>query len=241
MKITIKIFTLIFATTLLITSCTNGIEYEKVPESIQNEVGLKGDKLVGVVARELFKGNVYQVAWDKYIDIILENRVGDKYHAGSTFENTTTQSISIMGKMVAPGESMFVKNTMEAKYEQGAPEDSVYVVHVFADAKAIYTTPNAGHLFDESTFSAAPVKPTFLNPKDGKFQKAVLPTDIKRLIVNLFLNDEIACYVLPVDGAPVLGKPADYSKPHRYIVENENDRQEKGRRRRLYEVRVLVL
>ena len=241
MKITIKIFTLIFAATLSITSCTNGIEYEEVPESIQNDVSLKGDKLAGVVARELFKGNVYQVAWNKYVDIILENSVGNKYHAGSTFENTTTQSVSIMGKEVAPGESLFVKNTMVTKYEQGAPEDSVYIVYTFADAKAIYTTPNAGHLFDESTFSTSPAKPTFLNPKDGKYQKVVLPTDIKRLVVNLYLNDEMACYVLPVDGAPILGNPADYSKPHRYIVENENDRPGKGRRQRLYEIRVQLL
>ena len=55
------------------------------------------------------------------------------------------------------------------------------------------------------------------------------------------MKDEMACYVKSVDGAPELGKPGDFSVPRRYIVENENDRPGKGKRQRLYEVRVQLL
>lgn len=225
----------------LMASCTKGIEFEEVPMDIQEEVGLDESKVADVTAREVFKDNVYQVAWDKYVEMLLDCAVGTNYQAGANYTNKTSSPVTIMGKEVAPGESMFVKNTVEAVYEAGAPEDSVYVVHIFAKSTANYKTPNKGHLFVESTFANTPVKPELVDPTDGKAQEIKLPVDIKRLIVGLYLKDDIACYVKRVGDAPELGKPADYSVPHRYIVENENDRPGKGRRQRLYEVRVQLL
>lgn len=225
----------------VIASCTKGIEFEEVPMSIQEEVRLDESKVADVTARELFKDNVYQVNWDKYVEMLLENAVGKNYQSGIDYKNTTSSPVTIMDKVIAPGESMFVKNTIEAVYESGAPEDSVYIVHIFASATANYKTPNKGHLFVESTFANAPVKPELVNPTDGKAQEIKLPVDIKRLIIGLYLKDEMACYVKCVDGAPELGKPGDYGVPRRYIVENENNRPGKGRRQRLYEVRVQLL
>ncbi|WP_293711232.1 hypothetical protein [uncultured Parabacteroides sp.] len=225
----------------VMASCTKGIELEEVPVSIQEEVGLDESKVADVTAREVFKDNVYQVNWDKYVEMLLESAVGKNFQNGVNYKNTTSSPVTIMGKSVAPGESMFVKNTVEAVYESGAPEDSVYVVHIFASDTANYKTPNKGHLFVESTFTNAPVKPVLVNPTDGKAQEIKLPVDIKRLIIGLYMKDEVACYIKRVGDAPELGKPADYSVPHRYIVENENNRPGKGKRQRLYEVRVQLL
>ena len=225
----------------LMASCTKGIEFEEVPMDIQEEVGLDEEVVAQVTARELFKENVYQVAWDKYVEMLLDCTIGTDYQAGVNYKNTTSSPVTIMGKVLEPGASMLVRNTIEAVYEVGAPEDAVYVVHIFAKATANYKTPNKGHLFVESTFANTPVKPVLVNPTDGKAQEIKLPVDIKRLIIGLYLKDDMACYVKRVGDAPELGKPADYSVPHRYIVENENDRPGKGRRQRLYEVRVQLL
>lgn len=240
MKILSKIvaFVLCF---VVITSCTKGIELEEVPVSIQEEVGLDEAKVADVMSRELFKENIYQVAWDKYVQMILDCSIGTDYQSGKEYQNTTSSVMNIMGQEVAPGESVFVRNTIEAVYEAGAPEDSVYVLHLFASSVADYKTPNKGHLFVESTFSNTAVKPTLINPVDGKSQEISMPVDIKKLIVAFYLKDEMACYVKSVDGAPELGKPGDFSVPRRYIVENENDRPGKGKRQRLYEVRVQLL
>lgn len=226
---------------LATAGCTNGLEFEEVPQSIQNQVGLDESKVADVIARELFKGKVYQVNWDKYVDIILESTVGKDYQAGKDFTNKTAAPITIMGKMLAPNEKMFVRNTIESVYEAGAPEDSVSVVHIFAEATAKYKTPNKGHLFVESTFANDAVKPVLITPEDGKSQEITLPADIKKLVLGLYLADEIACSVKSVGNAPVLGTPGDYSKPCRYLVENENDRPGKGKRQRLYEIRVQLL
>lgn len=240
MKAISKIVSFALCASVMI-SCTRGIEYEEVPMSIQEEVGLDESKVADVTARELFKENVYQVDWDKYVEMLLDCSVGKNYQAGKDYTNTTSSPVSIMGQEVAPGESLFVRNTIKAVYESGAPEDSVYVVYLFASATANYKTPNKGHLFVESTFANAPAKPTLINSVDGRAQEITLPVDIKRLIVGLYMKDEKACYIKCVDNAPELGKPGDYSVPHRYIVENENNRPGKGKRQRLYEVRVQLL
>ena len=112
---------------------------------------------------------------------------------GFNYKNTTSSPVTIMGKVLEPGASMLVRNTIEAVYEVGAPEDSVYVVHIFAKATANYKTPNKGHLFVESTFANTPVKPVLVNPTDGKAQEIKLPVDIKRLIIGLYLKDDMAC------------------------------------------------
>lgn len=240
MKVFNKIMSLALAVSAM-TGCTNGLEFEEVPQSVQNQVGLDETKVADVISRELFKNKVYQVNWDKYVDIILECTVGKNYQAGTNFTNKTAEPISIMGKVLAPNEKMFVRNRVESVYEAGAPEDSVYVVHVFAAATAKYKTPNKGHVFVESAFTNDPVKPVLISPEGGKSEEITLPTDIKRLVLGLYLADEMACYINPVNGAPQLGTPGDYSKPCRYLVENENDRPGKGKRQRLYEIRVQLL
>lgn len=235
-----KIAALALCTSLL-ASCTNGIDLEEVPVSIQEEVGLDESKVADVNARELFKNNVFQVDWNKYVEMILTSVIGKDFQAGKEYANTTASPVSIMGQEVAPGKSLFVKNTVKAMYEAGAPEDSVYVVYLFAVPTANYKTPNKGHLFVESTFANAPAKPVLISPTDGKAQEIILPVDIKRVIVALYLKDEMACYIKPVNGSPELGKPGDFSVPRRYLVENENNRPGKGKRQRLYEVRVQLL
>lgn len=239
MKIKTKIGVL-FSSVLLGIGCTANLEFEEVPMEIQEQVGLDA-KCTDIIARELFKDNVYQVDWNKYVQLICDNVVGGTYQAGTNYTNSSSLPVTIMGKVVAPGKTIFVKNTIEAVYESGAPEDSVYIVHAFASAKATYKTPNKGHLFVESTFANAPVKPVFVKPVDGKSQEINMPVNINKLVVGLVLKDENACYVLRVNDAPELGKPGDYSKPRRYIVENENNRPGLGKRQRLYEIRVQLL
>lgn len=210
MKILNKIALFSFVTASL-TACTKGIEYEEVPMEIQNEVGLDltgPTKGANVSARELFLGKVWEVNY------------GGKY-------------VDLL-RTVDAKKSVLVSSV----YEAGAPEDSVYVVNITVSDSVVYETPNKGYLFDQSKFAGEAVQPLFIDPVEGRSTKIKLPVDLKRLVVGIVLKNDKACYVNRVGDAPELGIPSDFTTPHRYIVENENDRNGLGKRQRLYEIRI---
>ena len=238
----IKKYLLLTLSVISFVSCQKGLVFEEVPESIYNEVGLKAN--YGVVsARELFKDNIFQVNYNKYTSMILTVDLSKAYAGSTEYTNNTTEAVSILGETVAPGSSITLKNDLTIVDDANAPEGKRYIVTFFTSSTVQYKTPNIGHLFVESTFSNATVKPVFIEPVEpGKSQTIQLPVNAKQLIVGLSLTDDRACKVTPVNGAPQLGIPGDYSKPQQYLVTNVNERPDgQGKRSRLYEIQVQIL
>lgn len=224
-------------------SCQKGLVFEEIPEIVYNEVGLKGT--FGIVsARELFKQNIAQVNFNNQLtDMVLTVDIAKAFANETKYTNTTTENVEILGQTVAPGSSINLKNNLSIVDDASAPEGKRYVVTFFVDKSVRYTTPNKGHLFIESTFANAAVKPILIDPiEPGKSQTIQLPVNTKQLVVGLSLTDDRACKVTSVDGAPQLGIPGDFSEPRLYLVTNVNERPNgQGKRARLYEIKVQVL
>ena len=233
-------------TCLLLASCTKGLVYDEVPESVYLDVNL-GSGLGKIRVRELFINKVWQVNYnngqgqwlDKYIGA---SQISQSYQDGKDYVNNTGSDVTIMGEVVKPGETMYVKNTLEEVADTSAPDGKKYIIHMFSPAKATYTTPNKGHLFVESAFASESVKPTMVNPVDGKSQSIILPVRQEALVIEFILSNQSACRVEPVGDAPVLGTPADYSSPHQYMVVNTAYRPSGvPQTKRLYELKVQLL
>ena len=231
---------------LSLTNCTQGIEYDEVPESVYTELGL-GNGLSKIRVRELFEDKVWQVNHNNGKGQWLENaifmtQISQAYQDGKNYVNNTTANITIMGQVLLPGETMFVKNTLEEVVDASAPEGKKYIIHLFSPNKARYTTPNKGHLFVESAFSEDAVKPIMVDPIDGKSQSIILPVRQEALVVEFILANDNACKVSPVDGAPALGTPGDFTVPQKYMVTNYAYRPSGvPEYKRLYEVQVQLL
>ncbi|MDO5570957.1 MAG: hypothetical protein Q4F97_05770 [Bacteroidales bacterium] len=194
------------------TSCESGIEFEEVPESVYNEVGLSSNPAL-VEARELMKGKVCQIYYNgqPYVDYIARKR------------------------------EIEVSETLTEVDDANAPEGKLYRLTIEVPAKVTYSSPNKGNIFVASKFSSDAVVPEFSDPFTDSgvsgFMSATYPTDLSRLVLLLNLADYNACSVKPQNGAPTLGEPGDYSKPQQYIVINENKRPDgSGQRKRLYEL-----
>ena len=62
------------------------------------------------------------------------------------------------------------------------------------------------------------------------------------LVLEFIMADIYACKVEPVDGAPALGTPGDYTKPQKYLVTNTTFRPDGvPEYSRLYEIQVHLL
>ena len=97
-------------------------------------------------------------------------------------------------------------------------------------------------MFVESAFSGDPVQPVMVDPVDGKSQSIILPVRQDALVVEFILANDSACRVDPVDGAPKLGTPGDYTLPQQYMVTNYAYRPDGvPQYKRLYEVQVQLL
>lgn len=227
-------------------SCTQGIEYDEVPESVYTELGL-GNGLCKIRVRELFEDKVWQTNYNngkgQWLEkAIFMTQISQGYQDGKNYVNNTEASVTIMGNVVKPGDTIFVQNTLEEVADASAPEGKKYIIHLFSPKTAQYSTPNKGHLFVESAFSGDPVKPILVDPIEGQSQSIILPVRQDALVVEFILANDNACRVDPVDGAPALGTPGDYTIPQKYIVTNYAYRPAGVPEfKRLYEVKVQLL
>lgn len=224
---------------LLLNSCQAGLEYEEVPESIYSDVNLAGN-LCNIKARELFEDQIFAPSWNKWVPNYISTVTIGNYQSEKEWTNTTSASVTVNGVAVAPGNKIKLKNSLTTEALASAPGGTLHVVNLFADSKATYSTSNKGYLFDASKFSGdftlvAPVV-------DGRSEKVILPVRKNEVIVELLLSQEYNCKVYPQDNAPEMGKPGDFTQPHKYLVINES-RLPKGveRAQRLYEVRITFL
>lgn len=238
----------IFCTALLV-SCQAGLEYEEVPESVYNNVDLTSN-YCNVQARELFKDKIYVVnheSWGPEYPMYVENyistvTIGNYQGNGKDYTNLTSSPVTILGQVVQPGETVTVKNTMEIVDEATAPEGKLYVLNIFADAAAIYKTYNKGYRFEAAKFAGEAVQPIMIDPVDGRSEQIILPVKPKEVVVGMLLSDNYACVVTPQEGSPELGKPGDFTTPHRYMVTNTTRRPDgQPARERLYEIRIQFL
>ncbi|MDE6179730.1 MAG: hypothetical protein K2G02_01075 [Phocaeicola sp.] len=245
-----KIKSILTAATLCLTllaSCNSGIEYNEVPESVYSNVNL-GSGLAKIRVRELFNNKVWQVNHNDGKGQWLENylaqtQLSQDYQDGKDYTNNTGSAITIMGKTLNPGETMYVKNTLEVVDDSNAPDGKKYIAHLFSPTKATYSTPNKGHLFMESAFANEAIKPVFVDEVEkGKSQYIVYPVRQDALVIEFILEDPYACRVERVNGAPALGTPGDYTVPQQYMVINTAFRPKGAPEyRRLYEIRVQLL
>lgn len=245
-----KIKSILAAATLCLTflaSCNSGIEYNEVPESVYSELGL-GTGLGKIRTRELFVNKVWQVNHNdgkgQWLETFLaQAEANADYRDGKDYTNNTGAPVTIMGQTLNPGETMFVQNTLEEVDDSSAPEGKKYIAHMFCSTKVRYSTPNKGHLFMESAFAGETIKPVFVDEvEEGQSQYIIYPVRQEALVIELILNDQNACVVEPVNGAPALGTPGDYTVPQQYMVINRAYRPEGAPEyRRLYEIQVQLL
>lgn len=228
-----------------LTGCQSGLIEDEVPESVYTNVNL-GSGLAKIRVRDLFTNQIWQVNHNDGKGQWLENwlaqsLISEEYQSGKSYTNNTGMNITILGKVLKPGETMSVKNTLEVVDDSSAPGGKKYIVYVFSPTKVKYTTPNKGHLFVASAFEGKDVK--FVEEvQTGKYRSAILPVRQNLLVVEFIMEDIYANRVEPVNGAPALGTPGDYTKPQQYMVINTAFRpKDVPQTRRLYEIRVQLL
>lgn len=234
-----------------LVSCQKGLVYEEVPENIYNNVNL-ATSYFNIQSRELFQNKIYIVnhedwgpEYPTYVENYIYTATIGNYQGenGATYKNNTTSSVTIEGQIVQPGESITVKNKMSIVDDATAPEGKLYVINMYADALATYKTYNKNHKFEFAKFAGDPVQPIMISPDaDNRSEQIKLPVRPTEVIVVMLLDDARACEVTPIDGAPELGKPGDYSVPRKYLVTNTSRRPDGApAKQRLYEVRITYL
>lgn len=219
------------------TSCESGLTYMDVPESVYTETRVS---TYTVKARELFEDKIYGVNWNQWVpDYISTVVIGGSSEL--TWVNKTGQNYTLVdGTVVAPDEEVKLKGQIIEENNNEAPDGKLYVMQTYALSKVTYSTPNKGFVFDASKFSG---DFELINPdENGRSQQVKLPVRPNEIIVEFSLVDANACDVEPVDNAPKLGVPGDFTTPRRYLVKNIT-RRPGGvpQAQRLYEVRVTFL
>lgn len=245
-----KIKSILFAITLGITTlsgCQSGIVWDEVPESVYSNLNM-GTGLVRNRPRELFANKVWQVNHNdgkgQWLDNYIARSLIDAFETGMEYTNNTSSNVTILNKVLTPGEKMLVKNTLEIVDDSSAPEGKKYIAHMFTFDKVKYHTPNKGHLFVKTAFDNEAVKPyAFVEEiQPGMFRYVVMPVKQKEMVLEFIMEDIYACKVDPINGAPKLGTPGDFTKPQQYLVTNTAIRPDGAPEyKRLYEVQVHML
>lgn len=220
------------------TSCQSGLTYEEVPESYYTDVNLSS---CTVLSRYLFEDCIYAKNFGTYTTYISQSSFG----AEREWTNESGSSYTLAdGSVVAPGEKVVLKSgvaNMTTRDDNNAPEGKIYVMTYYVPKTVTYTTANKGYLFDQSKL---PSGFKCEEPTDGMSEKATAAVDIKQLVVTMQTKQWYgdACTFTPVNGAPKLGAPGDYSEPRQYLVKN-NMRRPAGvpQSMRIYEIRIVVL
>ncbi|WFE86891.1 MULTISPECIES: DUF5018-related domain-containing protein [Parabacteroides] len=251
-----KLKNIVLALTLGLTSlsgCQSGIVWDEVPESAYSELGL-GSGYMRNRPRELFKNKVWQINYGtsgQWLDYFLAKSYIPAFLGETEYTNVTEGNITILGKTLAPGEKTMVKNTLEIVDDSSAPEGKKYIIHLFSYDKVGYGTPNKGHAFIKSAFDSESVKPyayiekiesESAGAKEDMFRYVVMPVKQHEMVLEFIWANSYSCTVEPVNGAPQLGTPGDYTKPQQYLVKNIAIRPDGvPQAQRLYEVQVHLL
>lgn len=218
------------------SGCTAGLTYEEAPESVYSEVGASK---FDVKARELFTDKIYAVNWNKWAENYIDTRLIGSSDVFDWTNRTGAPYTLPDGTVVEAGETVKIKGSETVESDSSAPGGEVHVLNVYAASKVQYQTANKGYLFDGSKFSG---DFELVNPTGNRSQYVVLPVRKNEIIGEIYLVNYSVCTVEPVDNAPKLGMPGDFTKPCRYLVKNIAHRPAGvGQYQRLYEIRVTFL
>lgn len=243
MKLLNKIYSLAVAS-LLLVSCEAGQVYEDVPESIYNNVEL-GSGYCNVSARYIFKDQIYAINWDRWVEEYMPVSTIGNFQGETDYTNRSSSAITIMGKTIASGETVKIKNNMTIEDNAGAPDGKLYVLNIYANQYAQYASQNTDYYFMASKFTGdfelvtekgAPA------PDQTRSPWIKLPVKQTEVVVSMILSDSYACKVEAIGGSPTLGAPGDFTQPRQYMVVNTTRRPDgQPAARRLYEIRLQLL
>ncbi|MDD4776955.1 MAG: hypothetical protein PHV53_01570 [Fermentimonas sp.] len=193
------------------SSCEQGLVYEEAPETTYSQV--EATRL-DVRSRELFENQIYAVNWGQWIENYINTQlIGD---TNGSWTNNTGSAVTLSnGQVVQPGEK--VTGSITEVSDAAGPDGKVYVMTAYVKDRSTYNTANKGFLFDGSKFTG---DFALVNPVDNRSEKVTLPVRKNEIIAEIVLVNPFDCIVEPVNGAPELGKPGDFSEPHRYLVKN---------------------
>lgn len=230
---------------LLLAGCEAGLEYEEVPENVYNNVEL-GSNMCNIDYRQFFTNQIYAKNWDRWVEEYICSATIGNYQSAKDYTNRTSAPLVILGQTVASGETVKVKNTLTTEDDSSAPGGKLYVINAFADRYAVYNhRSTSSYVFVASKFTGD----FELVDKDGNQISATessyikMPVDEKALVVALVMSDTNGGFkVEPVDGAPELGKPGDFSQPRKYLVTNICRRPDgKPAAQRMYQIKIQLL
>ena len=227
----------ILCASLTFASCEAGVVLSEAPENVYSDVGVS---YIQISAREWFKNQMYAVNWNEWKENYIDTQIISTSNEFS-YLNTSSSVVTLKdGTKVQPGETVKVKSTVTEEACDEAPGGKLYVYNMYAVDHATYTTPNAGHLFDGSKFTG---DFELLSAVNNRAEKIVLPIRKNELIGEIYLVNYNYCDVEPVDSAPTLGIPADFTgTSQRYLVKNITHRPAGVEQyQRMYEIRLTFL
>lgn len=234
---------LVLATTLT-TSCQSGIEYEAAPEEYYTDVDLYTSL---VYSRYLFTDCVYGKNYGQYTTYIAQTSLqSSKVEWTNNTGSDYTVSVNGVSQTIANGQTVTIPNginNMSTREDASAPDGKVYVLTYYLLPKVTYSMPNKGFLFDINKYTGSDHF-ELVDGVDGKAEKVIGDVNPKQLVISLIPSSYSGTdmTLTPVNGAPALGTPADYSVPRQYLLKNEYYRPEGvPQAQRLYEVQVVML
>ena len=221
------------------TSCQTGLHYEDVPEEYYSDVSLQGATLA---TRYLFTDCVYAKNFDKYTTYIAQTSLST---SSREWTNETGSNYTLKdGTVIAPGETATISfgvGAMTTRDDSSAPDGKVYVITFYLPNTVTYSTANKGYLFDLTKYTGSD-KFELVNPNNGMAEQVSTTTDLTHLVLALVPTQNYDCKVTPLDGAPALGTPGDYTQPRQYLVKNDMRRPSGVQQaQRLYEVEFVKL
>lgn len=214
------------------TSCEQGLVYEEAAETAYNEVGVR---YFAVRSRELFKDKIYAINWDKWVDNYIDTRLLNS--SDKAWKNTDSAPVTLSdGTVLQPGES--AGGTIDTVKVDGMPGGELHIITVVVPDHVTYSTANKGYLFDGSKFSG---DFKLVNPDaNNRSQQVTLPIKKNELVVDMLFTRTYDCVLEPQGDAPAMGKPGDFTKPHRYLAKNLVYRpKDVPQVTRMYELRVV--
>lgn len=227
----------ILCASLTFAGCEAGVVLSEAPENVYSEVGIQN---IEISAREWFKNQMYAVNWKEWKENYIDTQVISST-ADFKYMNTSNSVVTLKdGTKVQPGETVTVKCTKTVEKCEDAPGGEMDVYNMYAVDHATYKTPNKGHLFDASKFDG---DFELLDPVNNQSETVVLPIRKNELIGVVYLVNYNYCDVVPVDDAPTLGVPADFTGvSQRYLVKNITHRPAGvEQHQRMFEIRLTFL
>ena len=241
----ISVGMLLALSALVATSCESGIEREPAPEEYYTDVDLYTTL---VYSRYLFTDCVYGKNYDRYTSYIAQTPLGPN-SVDWTNNTGADYTVSVNGEQqtIPNGQKVTIPNgtnNMSTRDDASAPDGKVYVLTYYLLPKVTYSTANKGFLFDLNKYKGSDKFTLVDGDENGRAEKVIGDVNPKQLVISLIPDSYQGTdmTLTPVNGAPALGVPGDFSQPRQYLLKNEYYRPDGvPQAQRLYEGQVVIL